>query len=886
MSGESRAPHSTRPAPEQAEPLASTIGSLLEARARSADGDVVIVAPGRSPLTYVALLEQVESAAASLGALGLGREDRVAIVLGGGPELATAFLASASVGACAPLNPAYRAGELDFYLADLGAKALVTASGVETPAREVARARGIPIVELEVSPNAPAGAFVLPTGTASGPAVDPPGPDDVALVLHTSGTTSRPKLVPLTHRNLLASARNVAATLALDGGDRCLNVMPLFHIHGLVAGLLAPLHAGGSVACPPSFRAAPFFAWWEELAPTWYTAVPTMHQALLSRAGSAGDTIASRPLRFARSSSAALPPSVLGELEVALHAPVIEAYGMTEAAHQMASNPLPPAERKPGAVGLPAGPEIAILDGEGRSLPAGVVGEVAIRGENVFAGYEGNPEANRLAFVDGWFRTGDEGVLDDEGYLLLRGRLKEIINRAGEKISPREVDEVLLGHPAVRQAVAFSVPDRLLGEDVAAAVVLEPGLDSSQAELQRFVAGRLADFKVPRQIVFLDELPRGATGKVQRIGLAEQLGLGSPEEPRPAAPPYVAPRTDLEREVAALFAEILGVERVGATDDFFTLGGDSVAAAELVGEVCGRGHAMPDLPAASVLWAPTVERFAKLLAGEHTGGSLLVALGEQGEGTPLFLAHHHQGHALGYVPMTRGITDRPVYGLEARGLAGLEAPHERIEEMASAYVDEVRRVQPQGPYLLGGHCMGALIAFEMARQLASAGDEVGLVVMLDPTTGRCSSVERIRHRGIYFGERARIHARRGDLGPWLLRKLTGRRAPAPEPPQRRPSRPPTPARAAFLEVMAGARDRYVPGHYPGRVTVVRNPLSTVPCSYWRRLAEDVRCISVPSTGSAAEHRELLGRELRAALAEADQTSARAEAEAPRASARS
>jgi acyl-CoA synthetase (AMP-forming)/AMP-acid ligase II len=344
-------------------------------------------------------------------------------------------------------------------------------------------------------------------------------------VLHTSGTTSRHKVVPLTHANVCASAANIARSLALTATDRCLNVMPLFHIHGLIAALLASLASGARVICSPGFNALQFFGLVKEHQPTWYTAVPTMHQAILARAERNPEAVKATRLRLIRSSSASLPPTVMLELERVFGAPVIEAYGMTEAAHQMASNPLPPAPRKPGSVGIAAGPEIAIMDEHGGLMARGEIGEVVIRGDNVTPGYANNPAANAAAFAHGWFRTGDQGVLDAEGYLRLTGRLKEIINRGGEKISPREVDEILLEHPAVAQAVTFGVPHDKLGEDVAAAIVLRDGAATTERELKAFAGQRLAAMKVPRQILFVAEIPKGATGKLQRLGLAKLLGL-------------------------------------------------------------------------------------------------------------------------------------------------------------------------------------------------------------------------------------------------------------------------------------------------------------------------------------------------------------------------
>jgi acyl-CoA synthetase (AMP-forming)/AMP-acid ligase II len=449
------------------------------------------------------------------------------MVLPNGPEMAAAFAAVGAGATTAPLNPAYRAEEFDFYLTDLKAKALLVEAGSDTPALEVAARHGIPAIELTVPEGAPAGSFEL-KGESLGETSEtgPAESDDIALILHTSGTTSRPKIVPLSQANLCASARNIGETLALAPEDRCLNIMPLFHIHGLIAAVLSSLAAGASVFCTPGFNALKVFQWMREAKPSWYTAVPTMHQAILGRAARNEDAVKALDLRLIRSSSSSLPPQVMAELEETFGCPVIESYGMTEAAHQMASNPLPPAERKPGSVGIAAGPEVAVMDNAGNLLPSGDTGEVVIRGDNVTAGYENNPKANEEAFAHGWFHTGDQGVMDEAGYLRITGRLKEIINRGGEKISPREVDEVLMDHPAVAQVVTFAMPHDKLGEEVAAAAVLRDGQDLTERELRDFAAERLADFKVPRKILFLEEIPKGATGKLQRIGLAEKLGLG------------------------------------------------------------------------------------------------------------------------------------------------------------------------------------------------------------------------------------------------------------------------------------------------------------------------------------------------------------------------
>lgn len=493
-----------------------------------------IGAPDRDWLSHGALRALTLQTRAALNDAGVGRGDRVAIVLPNGPEMAAAFVTIAQCATTAPLNPAYRAEEFDFYLSDLRARAIVVPEGYDGPALIAAADHGLCVLRLTSYPDAAAGTFTLRAEAETGrfPDAGICGPEDTALILHTSGTTSRPKIVPLSQANITASARHIAASLDLTPSDRCLNIMPLFHIHGLIAAVVSSLGAGGSVWCAPGFDALRFFGWLDAAAPTWVTAVPTMHQAIVARAARNPDSIARARLRLIRSSSASLPPQVFADLERAFGVPVIESYGMTEAAHQMASNPLPPRARKPGSVGIAAGPAVRIAhEVENRLLEGGAIGEVVISGPNVTAGYEANPDANAKNFFEAggnrWFRTGDQGGLDAGGYLALTGRLKEIINRGGEKISPLEVDTVLMDHPAVQQVVTFAMPHPKLGEEVAAAVVLREGHAADEAAIRDFARARLADFKVPRRIVILDEIPKGATGKLQRIGLAEKLGLGA-----------------------------------------------------------------------------------------------------------------------------------------------------------------------------------------------------------------------------------------------------------------------------------------------------------------------------------------------------------------------
>jgi len=481
-----------------------------------AEKTAIVVPEHGLHVTYGGLRSQVAAVAESLAAAGVGRADRVGIALPNGLPTIVCFLAAAEVGTAAPLNPAYKEDEFRFYLEDTSAKVLLLPPDGGDQAR---RAAGDRVAVLTADMDN-AGTVSISGGSSSRRSVESPQVDDVALILHTSGSTGRPKRVPLSHANLSISAHNVARSYALTSDDVALCVMPLFHVHGLVASTLATLATGGTVVVPGKVNPLSFWRVVRDHRVTWYSAVPTLHQLLLAREkpGAARPAGAER-LRFVRSCSAALAPQVMHDLEAAFGAPVLEAYGMTEAAHQMSSNPLPPRERKPGSVGPGTDVRLSIMDESGRHLKTGERGEVVIKGPNVTKGYENNPEANAASFTDGWFRTGDQGFLDGDGYLTLVGRLKELINRGGEKISPREIDEVLLTHPAIAEAVSFGVPHQTWGEEVVAAVVLREA--ATESEILNYCRDRLADYKRPKQIHITEAIPRTATGKIQRRIVAQ-----------------------------------------------------------------------------------------------------------------------------------------------------------------------------------------------------------------------------------------------------------------------------------------------------------------------------------------------------------------------------
>ena len=560
-------------------------------------------------LTYGRLFQQINEAGRMLRAMGIGSHDRVAVVLPNGPEMAVAILSVAAHAACTPVNPTYSVEELNRYLADLRPRAVITEAETGSLARQVALSRGISIIELEAVSGADAGLFTLTGQRGCAPSYERPGPKDPAFLLFTSGTTTRPKIVTLTHANVCSSAFSSVAAQALKEADRCLNVLPLFHTHGLGATLLASLAAGGSVVCTPGCDVKSFFVWLSVFRPTWYSAVPTMHQAILAEARHSPYRVMDRPLRFIRSASAPLPQRVFTNLERTFEAPVIEFYGMTETAGSpIACNPLPPRPRKLGSVGVPVGLDVAIMDEAGAFVPNGQIGEVVVRGPSVTLGYHDDSLATDAAFAGDWFKTGDHGFFDNDGYLFLEGRKQEIINRGGEKIAPREVDEVLLEHPAVAEAVTFAVPHVTLGEDVAAAVVLWPEAAATPRDIRQFVIGCVANFKVPREVFIVEKLPKGPSGKVLRRDLATKLGVLSLVT-RPQS--FIEPRTPLEKVLAERWAEILQLDRVGIHEDFFALGGDSLLVAKLISEIYQQQGI--EIKASQFFDAPTIAETASYI---------------------------------------------------------------------------------------------------------------------------------------------------------------------------------------------------------------------------------------------------------------------------------
>jgi acyl-CoA synthetase (AMP-forming)/AMP-acid ligase II len=682
--------------------------------------------------------------------------------------MASTFLTVASCCTCAPLRPSYNEKDFEFYLNDINAKALIIKKSFETVARKVAEKLDIKIIELVPSSNS-AGKFQLKHSITTKD-INPvfSGQDDTALVLHTSGTTARPKIVPLTQVNLCTSARNIMNTLHLKQSDKCLNIMPLFHIHGLIGAVLSSISAGARIICTEGFNVNSFFDLLFEQEPTWYTAVPTMHHSILSKARR--DGVQKTSLRFIRSSSQALPPIVMKGLETVFQAPVIESYGMTEASHQMASNLLPPLTRKPGSVGKAAGPEISIMNEEGKLIRG--PGEIVIRGSSVTLGYENNQEANDRSFKDGWFRTGDEGYLDSDDYLYVTGRIKEIINRGGEKISPREIDEALLELPEITEALAFAVPHERLGETVGVAIVLEKNTTLSKWDIQKYVSENLGDYKVPEEIVFLDEIPKGATGKVQRIGLADKLGITEKTEvDSPSETTLKPPSNVVEQQIHDIWSEVLRIPEIGVNQNYFQLGGDSVLATSIITQMMEK-MGYKEISMVIFLHAPTIEQMAALVQKEEFTQAVeaFVVRLRTGTGKPVFFLNPTMG---GLDQVRQFITSlrvsNPIYVIRTDVI---DKEQDSIEGLIFKYLREISALFPTKQIIISGIDLGCLIGYEMARELTNIGRNP-VLLMIDPYKPTKDLKERMKISGLLRSIFDSKHRSQYNARQWMLQIAKG-----------------------------------------------------------------------------------------------------------------
>jgi acyl-CoA synthetase (AMP-forming)/AMP-acid ligase II/acyl carrier protein len=718
---------------------AASLYELVVVQAQRDADAVAILAPGRSPLGFGQLLDQINRIRTTLNGCGLGRNDRIALLAERGPETAVAALGIASCAVCVPLNAAATPTELEDGLVQTGAKALLIPATTTVAVKSLASRVGILSLEYFVEEDASAGSFCFhETSAAVAAQGGPATAEEIAFILQTSGTTTRAKIVPVTHGNVFARTDKLRRMLGLSPADCCLNLMPLCYSYGLTVGLIAPLAAGCAIISPPVFDIETALACMREFSPIWCVANATYYHAILERLEKQPSLLAGHRLRFAVSGGSPLPARVRANLEKVLGALVLEYYATTETG-AIAAEPLV-GTRKQGTVGISPDNDVAIMDADGNLVAPGVHGEVVICGPTVFGGYENDPVANQRVLRRGWYHTGDLGMMDAGGYIKLAGRLDEVINRGGEKIAPLEVDEALLSHEAVAEAVSFPVPHPTLHEEIAAAVVPHSGAQVTGNELQCFLATRLAPFKVPRVILCTAGLPKGPTGKLYRAGLATHFGLNLIEV---APSVQVEPRTKIQEMLLDLWRDVLKRPDIGCNDDFFLCGGDSVTAFDLMLRI--EKEFQYTAPLTILAEAPTVSRLASRLETMTLGAvSNMIRIHPEGRRRPLFAVYHAGTHALALLPILRSLgPDQPCYWLQPPGMDWTGTECATVPQIAAYYIKEVKAVQPRGPYRLLGNSFGGHVVFEMALQLQEAGESIEFLAILDTEAPTCAFGDKV-----------------------------------------------------------------------------------------------------------------------------------------------
>jgi len=693
-------------------------------------------------LDHRGLQQVIEQTRRQLRQAGFGRDARIGVMLPEAPQAAVAIIAIACSAVAVPLDPRLGTAELDQFLQQLPLDALLIASDGDQQGRRAAERHGLPLISAEAAEDgSPALQLAMPV--AARPAPDElPEPDAPAFILRSSGTTALPKLIPFTHRNMLTAARKWQRWFGLNDGDRCLCVSAPYYSHGLKVTILTPLLGGGSVAFPLSPAVVDVHEWFETLRPSWYSAGPALHLAILEAARAHPEGLSTQRLHFASSGGAPLGQEIIDSFERTLGFPLLEHYGSSEAA-QIAANT--PDARKPGTVGRPWPETLSIVGEDGQPVAPGERGEIRVRGATVMPGYLGDEALNREALRDGWFHTGDIGSLDEEGFLHLHGRLREVINRGGEKVSLSEVDAALLRHPAVAEAAAFGVPHQRLGQDVAAAVVLRPAMEVTGAELQRFLRDELVYFKVPRRVQIIKALPRGLTGKVLRHRLADAYVQQRNERARLSTGAVAA--SQLEQDVLAIWRRLLKTEAVGPEDNFLDSGGDSLLATEMLTELeqmLGRV-----IPESLLIEAETARELAARLENLANHVIPVIDFNAQPGRTALFWFHGDFAHGGYYIRRLARLLgpQQPLTAIAPHGMANEPIPAS-VQQMARERLPLILERQAQGPYRIGGYCNGALVAFEAARLLIEAGHEVEIVALIDPPTANVRPWSRVILRNL------------------------------------------------------------------------------------------------------------------------------------------
>ena len=714
----------------------ATIGDAIRLHAATQPDHPAIVSTGLQPLTYRELQTLIDETRVALRAASLGRDTRIAVAMPDNINAALAIIAVSCAAVSIPVNPKQTLSEVEASFLKLKPVAVVLANNDSSTARTAAERLGITIIEAMIERTRIG--MRIGAGQASSERnaslADGPDPESTAFILQTSGSAAEPKLIPFSHRNMLAAAARNQSWFKLTTQDRCLSASPPFYSHGLKVTVLTPLLSGGTVVFPADGSRFSFSEWFEDLKPTWYSAGPTLHRMVLDQVRNEANAAKRHALRFILSGGAPLPQNVLEGLRDTLDVPVVEHYGSSEAA-QIAANLPPPGPAKQGTCGVPWSGIVRIVDENGVDLVPGQQGEVLVGGPTLISGYLDAPELNRASFSNGWFRTGDLGSIDEDGFLTLHGRFSEVINRGGEKISPLEIDDALMRHPAVAEAIAFPVPHPRLGQDVAAAVVLRPGMAATSVELRRYLQDQVASFKVPRRIVICDHLPKATSGKVVRRQMGELLADRPAPEATASAPAQAAGAAvnTLTVQLIELWERLLRTTPISIDDDFTDRGGDSLLAMEMLAEV--EKLTGQRIPASVLFEAHTIRQLSQALSEQNIQPKSVIKMNAEGSLPPLFLFHgDYNGGGLYSARLATMIgADQPLFVVAPHDLGQDPIPLS-VPAMAARLLPLVREAQPHGPYRLSGYCLGGLIAFELARSLIAEGERVEMVAMIDSPT--------------------------------------------------------------------------------------------------------------------------------------------------------
>lgn len=582
-----------------------TIPEAIASSAEVRPGNAALICPHSGQgADYRALTAQIFRTGRLLADLGIGHGDRIAVIVDGGVRSASLLISLASHVAVAPLSGALTAREIAGLINRLQISALVIPPGVSDSGREAAKSFQARVLEIDVDELDIASFTLNGDGHKTNQETPTVSENDTALFLQTSGTTGRPKTVALTHRQLILTANQLVRSFGLTSGDKVLNPMPLFHVHGFTVGLLSPLISGGAAIAPTRFDQQQFLEWGAKHAATWYTGAPTLHQTVVAEARANPTKASLCNFRFIRSATAALPEVCRADLSEIFRTPILEGYGMTEACGWIAHQ-VPGGSLVHGSVGKPQGVEVAIgANSTNETGQSGSVGEILIRGDNVITEYWDDEEATSQTFIDGWLRTGDLGRFDETGRLYVVGRSKEMVKRGGFQVTPMEVEDALLSLPSISEAAAFGVDHETLGQDLVAAVVSNPPSNLEKDEIRTSLFDILAAYKIPSRVIVVDQIPKGQTGKIQRTGLAEFFREQIKVE-------YVAPSSTLEAILCEMVSEVLPIRRLGVADDFFLSGGDSLSGARYIGRI--RKTFGVDLPIEALFSFPTVRSLANHL---------------------------------------------------------------------------------------------------------------------------------------------------------------------------------------------------------------------------------------------------------------------------------